>query len=498
MSFGGALRVEGLSKRYKQTLALDGLSITASRGQITAVVGANGAGKSTLVKILAGEVSADEGYLSLDGQELDDAMHTVHVALVHQEPVVFPNLTVKENICTGRENYLLGKPHLDAMQLEVLRQFEMIEVLDVELGRLPLSYGQRVEIVRALLVDADVVLFDEPNSALGREESQALFSYMRNVALAGKVVILISHRLTEVEDLASTAVVLKDGRLHKVLEGAEVSAGRMAQEMLSRPASASVAAKTRVPPSPDAEVLFDLGLLAESTQPVRVEDLLLRRGEIVAVTGLEGSGAREMVARLPAAFVDYHPDKRIRKSWAFNAGDRRQSLVQEMLIVDNLVLRMGNRFRTKFRLRDSYAASQFSEELVKEYAVKCGGIDLPVSSLSGGNQQKVSLASSLAIAPALLVVEEPTRGIDLESRAQIHDFLRNHAESGGCVVFFSSEEIEIPELAQRVLVFSNGMVVEHHRVDGHTDPRQLAEWLAGADHTGSQDATHLARITEAS
>ncbi len=476
------LEVDAVFKAYGQTQALRGVSFTAARGEITAVVGANGAGKSTLMKILAGEERPDSGLFRLDGEQFDGGSGRGLVAIVHQEPVVFPNLTIKENLYAGREEFLFGRPVLRDRDAELLAQFEIISGLNRELGTLPLSYRQRVEIVRALMMDADVVLFDEPNSALGKVESEALFAYMRTIAESGKVVILISHRLTEVETLASSAIVLKDGVVHKILRHAEVSSTRMAQEMLSRPTLASageVADLTNRQVSPVGQVVMDMSQIAEWATSLDPQVLLLREGEVVALAGLEGSGARELVEQLPQILAG-----KTSGEWAFNTGDKKLSLIQEMTIADNIVLRTGGRFKTRWGLRNHRAAASFSREVVDQYRIKCAGVGAPVSSLSGGNQQKVSIASSLVINPRVLVVEEPTRGIDLESRAEIHALLREHAiVNRAGVVFFSSEEIEIPVLADRVLVFRDGIIAEHHYVGNFLDPHELAEWLAGSSDT---------------
>ncbi|MFG1891631.1 ATP-binding cassette domain-containing protein [Micromonospora sp. NPDC049051] len=465
---GSGLQVRGVEKRYGATRALRGVDLIAPRGQITGIVGANGAGKSTLMKVLAGEERCDAGTFTLDANPLDP-LRSDAVAIVHQEPFVYPNLTVGENLSIGRELMRRGRPVLTPERIEIAARFHLDRELDTPLERLPFSFRQRVEIARAMDTQAEVFLFDEPNSALGPDDSAALLQKMAEIAAEGKVVCLISHRLSEVAEVCDSVVVIKDGLADATLEGDGIDADSIATAMMMGSTAAGAGARAAVE---RGRVVVDLASRGVRNE-VPETAVRLHGGEVVAVVGLEGSGSRAILAKIA-------DDSQADTPSVFIVGDRKASLVQEMSVEENLVIRDSGRFRSRWGLFDRRKARSFALDAIATYRVRCSGPAIAVSSLSGGNQQKVAIAAGLAVDPTLLVVDEPTRGIDLDSRREIHQFLRDHAGRGNCVVFHTSEENEVPELADRVLIVRDGTICEEFKVAEHPDPQELAALVTAA------------------
>jgi ABC-type sugar transport system ATPase subunit len=295
------LQVRSLAKSYGETHALAGVDLDAGRGRILGVAGPNGAGKSTLVRILAGEETADAGSVSFDGIQLN-ASH-VEVAVVHQEPQLFPNLTVGQNLLAAAEGTRWKWPRLTGEVVSVLGDMELASVAHRTLGTLPLAIQQRTEIARAILRDAPIVLFDEPNSALTEDESQRLFEWMHRVADRGAVVLFISHRLSELVEHSESVIVLRDGRVASLLSGS------FTQEQIARALVSDVErdpSDRAMPANTGREVpIMRLKGWRSRRGRFSVPQLELHEGEVIAVVGVEGSGGREFVASL-AGFEPVH------------------------------------------------------------------------------------------------------------------------------------------------------------------------------------------------
>lgn len=448
------VKLTEVSKRYGRTRALVCINLELYSGAITALVGPNGAGKSTLMRVLCGEEERDSGLIDVDGHEVPEMRE--RVALVHQEPQVWLNLTVAENLMVGREPARFGRPRAGAAAVDAMRRLAIDQFADVELHECPLAVRQRVEIARALMKDASIVLFDEPNSALTDEESAALFTSMHELAETGCVVILVSHRLAEVVRHCRRVVVIRDGSVACDLDAA--TEDQIARELVvgHRRAGMSVEATRSVTASAGLDVVAP--------------------GCITALMGVEGSGAREILVGLwegsPGRVVQYVP------------ADRRDSLFANLSVGENCVMRLStDRIAVKWGIIRRAAATAAAESSIIKFGVKSHGPAQDIIALSGGNQQKVALAAALAAEPMTLIIEEPTRGVDVGSKADIYAILRDAAASGLAVVLLCTEVPEAFDVADRVLVVDAGKIVTELLVGGHPDVGSLAAAVAVPEHT---------------
>jgi ABC-type sugar transport system ATPase subunit len=487
----GGVVIRDLRKVYGDTIALAGLTLEARPGEILGIAGPNGAGKSTMVKILAGEVERDSGEVLVDGREWSPAFGADRVAVVHQEPQLFPNLTVGENIVAGREESGAWWPRVDRADRALLDELGIAPVIDVPLGSLGLAVQQRTEIARALVRDARLVLFDEPNSALTPEESAELFRLMRRLAEAGHVVMLISHRLTELAAHADRVGVIVDGRCVRLLEGDALTAEEIAQTLvrgLELEPGQKVAAQDEKVVAPG---LRFAGLTDRSGAFADL-DFEAPSGEITALIGVEGSGAREIV-RATAGLQRVRgtievAGRPVRASnlaslVSYVGADRASSLFTNLTVGENLVIRLDRQISGVFGLRRR-RMRQLAEQLRLDFRVKSDGIDIGIRSLSGGNQQKVAIAAAVARRPAVLALEEPTRGVDIASKAEIYEILRAYTAEQHPVVLFCTEIPEVFEVADRLHVVSQGRLSAPLEVADFPGMEALAKAVASLERHG--------------
>ncbi len=484
--------IRDLRKVYGDTVALAGLSLEARPGEILGIAGPNGAGKSTMVKILAGEVERDAGEIRVDGQEWSAAFGADRVAVVHQEPQLFPNLTVGENIAAGREDSRVWWPRVDPGDRALFDELGVGPLIDVPLGSLGLALQQRTEIARALVRDARLVLFDEPNSALTPEESGELFLLMRQLADAGRVVMLISHRLTELAAHADRVGVIVDGRCVRLLEGEALTAEEIAQTLvhglelaIARETSAGPATAVVAPGLRFAGLTDRGGAFSEL-------DFDAPSGAITALVGVEGSGAREIVrataglqrvrGRVEVAGSQVRAP-RLASLVAYVGADRASSLFTNLTVGENLVIRLDRQISGPLGLRRR-RMRELAEQLRVDFRVMSAGIDIGIRSLSGGNQQKVAIASAVARRPEVLSLEEPTRGVDIASKAEIYEILRAYSAQHP-VVLFCTEIPEVFEIADRLYVVSEGRLSSPLEVADFPGMEALAKVVASLERHGS-------------
>ena len=475
------MALTGLVKRYGPTVALDGLDLWAAAGEILGVAGPNGSGKTTMVGVLAGELSLDDGGVEINGDVWVPAQGT-KVAVVHQEPQVFANLTVAENLVAGRERFLVGRPSLNAEERALIGDFGMLDVVNRPLGALPLSFRQRVEIIRGLLQDAAVVLFDEPNSALSFEESAEVFVNMHALADAGKVVILVSHRLDELAAHCARVVVIRDGRASAELSGADLIPERIARELVSGTVTSARTSEERVDSD---EIVLEVGGWTHRRNAFTDVSVRVASGEILAVMGVEGAGGRELVRSL-AGLEDATGTLTCAGDIQYVTGDRAGSLFNNLTVEENLALRTGSAYTGPFgwwRRSASRAAAIAARD---RYGIKVADVEAPIRSLSGGNQQKVALAAALLTEPAVVVLEEPTRGVDVGAKSDIYRQLRSHARAGRAAVLYCTEESEVFECADRVVLVSAGRVIDEAVAHDFADVEDLARHLSAVTRTDEQ------------
>lgn len=489
------LRIEGLRKWYGDTRALDGLDIVARPGAILGIAGPNGAGKSTVIKILAGETRADAGTVSLDGIAWDPFVDRDRVAVVHQEAQLFPNLTVAENLMVGREGTRALRRGLDSQERRLLADLSIIELADRPLGSVPLAARQRTEIARALARSARVFLFDEPNSALTDEESTDLFRRMHALADAGHVVLLVSHRLAELVQHTTRVAIILDGVCTRVLEGADLTQDAIAAELVVGQASREPREQITVRLGEDAPTMLSLSDWTHDRGEFEGIDLHIRAGEIVALMGVEGSGARELV-RSVAGFERTTGHIRIRTraqletqdagggDSGFVSADRQASLFGHFSVGDNMVARLDHQIAPKGTLRRG-RMHRIANDLRDRFRVKAASIMVPIRSLSGGNQQKVAIAAAIVKRPEVLVLEEPTRGVDIGAKSEIYRIMRDYAGEGHAVLIYCTEVPEAFEAADLVYVVSEGRLSQPVMVMTHQDVESLARAITRLERHGA-------------
>ncbi len=483
------IRVSGLRKTYGETVALDGLDLEAAPGEVLGIAGPNGAGKSTFIKILAGEVTPDEGDIFIDDVAWTPALGARMIAVVHQEPELFPNLTVAQNLLVGREEAKILMRRPGPVEIGLLDDLDIAKHAEHQLGLTPLAVQQKTEIARALIHDARVVLFDEPNSALTEEESDELFRRVRLLAEKGHVVILVSHRLSELADNSDRVVVIVDGKVSARLAGPEKTKERIAQELVVGVAKSSTDKRRSAAraTSPD-DVVLHLRNWAVNGSPINDVEVVLPAGQVTAFVGVEGSGGRALVQSLAGVasargnvVVGDTDERGGLADAAFVAANRQDSLFDNLSVGENLVVRLGDQIRAPFGLLNRGAAQRLAEEARTELLVKAESVRQPIGDLSGGNQQKVAIGSAMMTKPRLLVLEEPTRGVDIASKGEIYAQLHEYAAQGNAVAMFCTEDVEVFEAADVVYVVSKGHLSPAISVFDFEDVKDLAVELAGRE-----------------
>ena len=482
MTAAAAVSLRGIAKRYGSTIALDGLDLDLRPGEVIGIAGPNGAGKSTLVRILAGEEPADSGQILLDGTPWAPMQDWARVAVVHQEPQLFPNLTVAENMLVGREGSFAARPRLDAANLGLMRTMGIADVAHVMLGDCTLAIQQRTEIARAVARNASVFLFDEPNSALTSAESDELFREMHALARAGHIVALVTHRLGDFVAHCQRVAVVRDGRVRRILEGAELTEDGIARQLVTVEKAATPGGRSRQL-AEQGPIAFQVQDWTDRNGAFAQVSLTGRPGEVVALMGVEGSGAREMLRSLAGLerctgqiqIGALQGDRALRGAAAYVPAARQHSLYSNLSVGENLLVRLGvpqiagRGLALKRRQMQVLIADAIARFLVKVRAPS-----QPVRSLSGGNQQKVAIAQALLCAPDLLLLEEPTRGVDIHSKAEIYGLLRAYAAKGHAVVIFCTELLEVYEAADTVRVASGGRLSSPLAVAAYDQVEQLA------------------------
>ena len=470
---GPLVRLVGLRRRFGSTEALRGLDLDLHPGTVVGVAGPNGAGKSTLARILAGEDRPDEGTIEWDGEPWRPTAQPDRVAIVHQEPQLWPNLSLVENMLVGRERQRLGRMLPGPAERGVMAELDIDAWSERPLAEVPLGVRQRAEIARALLRDARLVLFDEPNSALTEDESVRLFAAIHDLAARGCAVILVSHRLAELVEHCDPIVIVRDGRVGATLRGADRSEDAIARELV---VGIEVAASLRERPEPPAAPVVSLRGFRGDGGLLRGIDLDLFAGAVTAIVGVEGSGAREFAVALGSK---HDPGDSAARTTAYLPADRAEMLCADLSVGHNLVLRLGApEIATRTGLLQLDRLAALARSMIERYRIRAASEAAPLASLSGGNQQKVAIAAAVAVKPDLLVVQEPTRGVDVGSKAEIYATLRTYARSGRAVVVVCTEVPEVFELADRCLVMDEGRVAVDLDVHAFNHLVDLAEAIA--------------------
>ena len=470
-----ALELSHIAKAFGAVIALTNGTLRLERNSIHALVGENGAGKSTLVKIIAGLYQRDAGDLLLDGEVVDfrstAEAKAAGIAVIYQEPTLFPDLSVTENIFMGRQpRGALGVIDRRAMRTEALALFERLGVrIDPDRPTLGLSIAdqQIIEIAKAISLDARVLIMDEPTAALSGVEVERLFAVARSLRDEGRAILFISHRFDEVFDLCDTVTVMRDGAYIATSPIESTTVEEIVRQMVGRDV-------TTLFPKLEAEIGHDVLVVEGLTRPGVFSDVsfTVRSGEIVALAGLVGAGRSE-IARAIFGVDSYsagtvtlngallrrnEPASAMRAGLALVPEDRRQQgLVLESSVARNATLAI-RRTLAKFGLITDGVENASARIWASRLEVKTSALDTEVGTLSGGNQQKVVLAKWLATDPKVLIIDEPTRGIDVGTKAEVHRLLSELAQQGLAILMISSELPEVLGMADRVLVVHEGRI----------------------------------------
>jgi rhamnose transport system ATP-binding protein len=474
------LTLSGVSKSFPGVRALHNISLSLHPGRVTALLGENGAGKSTIVKILTGIYRPDEGEVRVAG----DVKHfssprdawAAGIAAIHQETVMFDELSVAENIFMGHmptaSSGLVDWGAMRSRSAELLTRIDAAIPPDLKLKRLSVAQKHLVEIARALSHEARVVIMDEPTAALSANEIDDLFRIVAQLKAEGRAIVFISHKFDEVFRIADDFVCLRDGE--KVGEGpiASVTEPQLVRMMVGRPVD-QVFPKRDVP---IGEVVLSVRDLTNATEYADIS-FDLRKGEILGFYGLVGAGRTETMQGLfgitptTRGTVTLNgkqlsiasPSDAITAGISYVPEDRQdQGAILPMGILENITLANLTKYVRGLFLSRSAELDE-TRRLGRRLAIKAANWEQHLAELSGGNQQKVVIAKWLATRPKVIVLDEPTKGIDIGSKAAVHDFIGELAEDGLAVVLISSELPEVMGLADRVIVMKEGRIVEEFR-----------------------------------
>ncbi len=481
MAAGPLISISGISKQYPGVLALDDVSLDIAAGELVAIVGENGAGKSTLMKILAGVITQYDGRITLGGRHVRFAgtrdAERAGISIIHQELNLVEQLSAAANIFLGRELHsaigLLDQSTMDRRARELLGQLEC-QISPRQLaGELRVGDQQLIEIAKALSLETDILIMDEPTSALSESEVARLFRVIGRLRARGVTVLYISHKLDEVFRLADRIAVLRDGRLVDVVAREDTSPRQVTHLMVGREIEETDLSSPRTP----GDVVLSVENLwlawPGHARLWRLEDVSfrLRRGEILGIAGLMGAGRTELLEclfgassevptgriELDGARVSFrHPSEARRAGIALVTEDRKRlGLFAQLTVGQNITL-CTLRACLRQGLLSRRAEARQAGRAVAQLGVKTSGIDTPITSLSGGNQQKAIIGRWLLTEPKVLLLDDPTRGIDVGAKAELYQLMDRLCRAGLGIIVTSSELPELLTLCDRILVLCEG------------------------------------------
>ena len=486
-----ALEFINISKKYPGVQALKEVSIQIQKADVHAIVGENGAGKSTLMKIAVGELLRDDGVIKVFGQEAQinspSDGYRYGISLIHQEFSLVPTLDVAQNIFLGRE---LTRGHLPFMDSKLMyKQTE--EILDslkmfrldshLKIGDLTVAQKQVVEIAKALSLNSKIIIMDEPTAALTLEETGRLFEVVRRLKAKGVTTLFISHRLEEIFEIADKVSILRDGELILTKPVAQIDRNQVINSMVGR--SLEFVFPLKVKQKKETKVIFEVKKINKERQFSDVS-FQLKEGEILGLAGLVGSGLSEVALAIfglnrldtgeiyiKGKKIDINsPFEAIKHGLALLPEDRRElGLIIVRSVLENLTLPALYRDIARKYFIDLKRESLLAKEAQEELSIRFASFSQKVESLSGGNQQKVVVGKWLLTRPKILIMNEPTRGIDVGAKLEIYKIVNTLAQRGIGIIFISSEFSEILGIAHRVLVMSEG------RITTELDPENSTE-----------------------
>ncbi|HPP31511.1 MAG TPA: sugar ABC transporter ATP-binding protein [Soehngenia sp.] len=468
------LKMENISKSFPGVKALDNVSFNAYEGEVMALLGENGAGKSTLMKILSGVYTKDTGKILLDGKEIEvlnprDAS-SKGIAIIHQELNLIPNLTVYENIFLGREETTTYKTlKKDYMIKEAKKLLDRLKVdIDptLKINEISIAKQQMVEIAKALSLNASVIVMDEPTDTLTDKEVEILFEVIRELKAENKAIVYISHRLKEVFEICDRATVLRDGKFIDERLVSELDEDEIIKLMVGR----TLDEQFPYLKAEANEYVFEVKNL--TNKYIKNISFSLKRGEVLGISGLVGAGRSELGKTIFGLYpidegemilegkkVKFNsPKEAIENGIMYVSEDRKsEGLVLSMDVKSNITLSSLDKFKRAIGL-DKKKEERVSEDYRKKINIKTPSLTQKVKNLSGGNQQKVAIAKSLLTEPKVLILDEPTRGIDVGAKREIYDLLNSIKKEGHSVIMISSEMPEILGMSDRIIIMHEGKI----------------------------------------
>ncbi len=456
-----ALSLDGIVKRFGDVTALAGATLDVVPGTVHALLGENGAGKTTLMRIAFGLLRPDAGTIAIDGRDVTLASPAEAIArgigMVQQHFSLVRAMRVAENVALGLPGWRFDRAGARARVREIAERAGFTVDPDAVIADLSVSAQQRVEIVKVLARDPRVIVLDEPTAVLAPAETRELLRVVRRLADEGRAVVLITHKLREALAVADVCTVLRRGRSVLHAPANEVTEGALAAAMLGELPPTSLSPAASAPATPGEVVLRARSVEVDDARGARalaLDELELRAGEVVGIAGVEGSGHRELLRVLAGRLAPSRGRLERPSRIGFVPEDRqREALVLELSLTENVALRDAGSRRGRVPWS---ALADDAGALARQYDIRAASTDLPVSTLSGGNQQRLVLARELSAEPALIVMENPTRGLDLAASAAVHARILDARARGAAVVVYSSDLDELLALADRVIVAFGG------------------------------------------
>jgi ABC-type sugar transport system ATPase subunit len=498
-----AIRVSGLSKSYPGVQALASVNFSVAPGEVRALLGKNGAGKSTLVETMSGALQPDSGGIEVDGRPVtitSPAAARAHgIATVHQELTIAPGLSVAENVFLGRWRAVAGRgPFIVERRLiqaaaAVLARLDVAIDPRIKVGELSIAQQQMVEIARAVSIQPRVLILDEPTSSLAKHEVDVLIALVRRLAGAGVAIVYVSHRMDEIPRVADTLTVLRDGRLVSTVPANSVSTSRVIELMTGGKIHHHVSRST--PDTGPGRKVLEVKNLSAHTG-LRDITFTVHEGEVLGLAGLLGSGRTELLNCLAGvdgftaggltlrgnAFAPRTVRKALRHGVGLAPENRKKDGVAlHMSVSANLSMACPNRIR-RLGLLSRSRESALANDTVGRLHIKIAGTGQPVRSLSGGNQQKVVLGKCLNAGSTVLLLDEPTRGVDVEAKEQIYRLIRDLARSGASIIVASSEIEELFLVCDRIASMKAGQIISNDKTSDTTLSAVLAQIMEGRDN----------------
>lgn len=496
-----AVQMKNITKQYPLVRALDSVDFSLKEGEILSLLGENGAGKSTLMKVLYGICKPDEGEIIVNGKEvtIKSPKHAIDlgIGMVHQHFMLTPVMTVTENIVVGCEpvkGILFDKVTAEKEIQDMIDRFGFRMKATQKVGELSVGEQQKVEILKAIYRKAKILILDEPTAVLTPQEVEELFRILRGLRDQKTSIVIITHKLKETLDIADRVSVLRDGKMIKSdvpVEGA--TADGLAEMMVGREVVLGVTRKAKTVGETVLKV-NDITLKEKGRNVLNHLSLELKKGEILGIAGIEGNGQTELIEVLTgirhADHMDIekdgekitgNPDYFIKKGFGHIPEDRMtRGLVLELSILDNLILGYQKKFQ-KHGIFDQKRIKEFSDHMLEEFRIKAPNPMVKASALSGGNQQKIIIARVFSENPDIIIVAQPTRGVDIGAMEYIHERLLDLRDEGKAILLISADLEEVKCLSDRLTVIYNGELVAEGR------PEEFDDMELGLLMTGTKD-----------